>query len=324
MNSLSMGRRTLSLGRGCVDMSATQEIRKYVFQNYGNLISVGEARFDEKTRTWTAELQSDYPRIIHDDRPPSEKMLKFLSLRRLGTVRLGENHAVEATSREECVQNLSSFLKMWQERAERIIVRASSDNLARINEAQWVLAKVGMIISNLSQKQIILESELESRPERESGKIRRYLKLLEGLDLVRHVDDGYTYGNLFAELRSQTGGFQEFKVAVLSLLIRERYSALKELFGIAQLEPFVHVDSCYYTPALEAERILYWTQDSIIDYYSELYGRKSPLRLRYIIGELVEVGALKHEDKYYFANEKLFSQMLDMKSEMVEIAPVRA
>ncbi|MEM4733597.1 MAG: hypothetical protein QXD70_03610 [Candidatus Bathyarchaeia archaeon] len=307
-----------------MEINVSQEIRRYVFQNYGNLISVGEAQFDEKTRTWVAELRSDYPRIIHDDRSPRERMLKFLSLRRLGTVRLGENHAVEATSRDECVKNLSSFLAMWQERAERIIVRASSDNLARINEAQWVLAKVGMIISNLSQKEIILESELESRPERESEKIRRYLRLLEGLDLVRHVEEGYTYGNLFVELRGRTGSLQEFKVAVLSLLIRERYSALKELFGIAQLEPFVHVDSCYYMPALEAERILYWTQDSIIDYYNSLYGRKSPLRLRYIIGELVEVGALKHEDKYYFADERLFSQMLDMKSEMAEIAPVRA
>jgi hypothetical protein len=83
-------------------------------------------------------------------------------------------------------------------------------------------------------------------------------------------------------------------------------------------------DSCYYKPALEAEELLYWTSDSIINRYTKLYGRKSPLRLTYILGELVDVNALEREGNYYFGNEKLFSQMLDLKSEMAELTPPRA
>jgi len=286
---------------------------------------VGEPEFDAKTKTWLAELRSDYPRIIQDDRSPSERILKFLSLRRLGIIKLGENlQPLEATSRQVCIRNLSSFLDMWQERAERIIVRVSSDHFARINETQWVLAKVGMIISNLLQKDVISEDEIASHHPREEAKIRRYLQLLESLDLVRQVDEGYTYGNLFTELRRQTGDFQEFRIAILSHVIRERYSALKETFGISQLEPFVHVDSCYYRPTLEAERLLYLTNDSIVDRYARLYGRKSPLRITYILRELVNVKALEYEDRYYFGNEHLFSQMLDLKSQMAELAPPRA
>lgn len=306
-------------------MSVVEEIRRYVGRHYGNLISVGEPEFDARTKTWLAELKTDYPRIIHDDRSPNERVLKFLSLRRLGIIKLGENlQHIEATSREVCIQNLSSFLDMWQERAERIIVRASSEHFALINEVQWVLAKVGMIISNLLHKETISEEEIASLHPREEGKIRRYLKLLESLDLVRQINEGYTYGNLFTELLRQKGNVQEFKVAVLSHVIRERYSTLKENFGISQLEPFVHVDSCYYRPTLEAESILYLTSDSIVDRYARLYGRKSPLRLRHILGELVDVKALEHEDQYYFGNEELFSQMLDLKSQMAELAPPRA
>jgi len=306
-------------------MSVVEEVRKYAIRHYGNLISVGEPEFDARTRTWLTELKSDYPRIIHDDRSPNERILKFLSLRRLGIIKLGENlQPIEATSRETCVQNLSTFLDMWRERAERIIVRVSSDHFAQINEAQWVLAKVGMIVLNLLQKEIILEGEIASHHPTEEDKIRRYLKLLEGLDLVRQIDEGYTYGNLFTELRRQTSNTQEFKTVILSHIIRERYSTLKESFGISQLETFVHVDSCYYRPALEAEKLLYWTADSIIDHYTKLYGRKSPLRITYILGELVNVKALEREDKYYFGNEELFSQMLDLKSEMTELAPPRA
>jgi len=306
-------------------MSVVEETRRYAVQHYGNLISVGEPEFDARTKTWFAELKSDYPRIIRDDRSPNERILKFLSLRRLGIIKLGENlQPVEATSRATCIRNLSSFLDMWEERAERIIVRVSSDHFARINEAQWVLAKVGMIVSNLLQKEIISEEEIASHHPREEDKIRRYLRLLEGLDLVRQIDEGYTYGNLFAELQRQASDIQEFKIAVLSHVIRERYSTLNEAFGISQLETFVHVDSCYYRPTLEAERLLYLTNDSIIDHYTKLYGRKSPLRLTYILGQLVSVKALEHEDKYYFGNEKLFSQMLNLKSEMTELAPPRA
>jgi len=306
-------------------MSVVEEIRKYAIRHYGNLISVGEPEFDARTKTWLTELKADYPRIIHDDRSPNERILRFLSLRRLGIIRLGENlQPVEATSREICIRNLSSFLDMWQERAERIIVRVSSDHFARINEAQWVLAKVGMIVSNLLQKGLILEEEIASHHPREEDKIRRYLKLLEGLDLVRQIDEGYTYGNLFTELRRQTSDAQEFRTVILSHVIRERYSTLKESFGISQLETFVHVDSCYYRPALEAEKLLYWTSDSLIGHYTRTYGRKSPLRITYILGELVDVKALEREDKYYFGNEELFSQMLDLKSEMAELAPPRA
>lgn len=306
-------------------MSVVEEIRRYTVRHYGNLISVSEPEFNARTKTWLAELKSDYPRIIRDDRSPDERILKFLSLRRLGIIKLGENlQPIEATSRKVCIQNLTSFLDMWQDRAERIIVRVSSDHFARINEAQWVLAKVGMIITNLLFKEMISEEEISSHHPKEEHKIRRYLMLLESLDLVRKIDEGYTYGNLFAELQRQTANVQELKIAVLSHVIRERYSTLKETFGISQLDTFVHVDSCYYRPTLEAERLLYLTSESIVDHYKSFYGRKSPLRITYILGELVDVKALEYEDRYYFGNEQLFSQMLNLKSEMAELAPPRA
>lgn len=306
-------------------MSVVEGVRKYAVRHYGNLISVAEPEFDARTKTWLAEVKSDYPRIIHDDRRPNERILKFLSLRRLGVIKFGDDlKFIEATPREICIQNLSSFLDMWQERAERIIVKASSDYFARLNETQTVLSKVAMIISNLRMKEIISENEIAFSSPKGERKIRQNLKLLEGLDLVREIEGGYTYGNLFAELLRQTSSFQEFKIAVLSHVIRERYSTLKETLGISQLETIVHVDSCYYRPALEAENLLYWTSDSIINHYTKFYGRLSPLRITHILGELVNVKALEREDKYYFGNEELFSQMLDLKSEMAELAPPRA
>jgi hypothetical protein len=248
-------------------------------------------------------------------------------LRRLGEIRLGEDfHPIETTTtRETCIKNLGSFLQMWQERAERIIVEVSSNQLAGTNQAQSILAKVGMLISRLQSKGLIQEEDIAAFPPTQEAKIRLYLRFLEGLDLARKTEEGYTYGNLFAALRNDSSGnVGAFKTAILSHIIKKRYTTLRETFGISQLEPFVHIDSCYYRPALEAEKLQYWTSDSILRHYSEIYGRKPSLRTGYILDELVAVDALKYEDKYYFGNDQLFTQMLDLKSQMPEVSPCRA
>jgi hypothetical protein len=310
-----------------MEISPRLAVRRYAIQHYGNLISVDDPEFDIANKTWVAELISDYPRILHDDKSPDDRILKFLSLRRLGTIRIGENlEPVEATSRDECVENLSNLLDLWQQRAERIIIKASADNLARIHEAKWIMGKIGTIISRLYRQDTIFDTQIEELRHKEEAKVKRYLHLLETLEIVRHEDDHYTYGNMFTSLASQSKNFEELSTAVLSHIIRERYSALRETFGISQLETFVHVNSSYYRPALEADRLVYWNLDSFEHHYEGSYGRKSRtiFKIPYILEELVNVEALKHEDKYYFGNDSLFKEMQKQKDEMVDVSPPRA
>jgi hypothetical protein len=309
-------------------MSVKSLIRNYTIQHYGNLISVGEPKFDPERKAWIAELQSDYPRIIHDDRCPEERIVKFLSLRRLGTIKVEENlESIEATSREDCVNNLSGYLNLWQDRVERIIVRASSDNLANTNEAKFFLGKIGTIISRLKWSKVILDSEIDAFPDEKAGKWRRYLQFLESLEIVEHKDNGYSYGNMFAELSfGKDNNFEEISTAILSHIIKTRYSALRDTFGISQLETVVHVDSCYYRPALEAEELIYWNKDSFEHHINMLYGRRSNVyfRLPYILEELVNTKALEYQDKLYFGNEALFKEMQKSKDEIAELALPRA
>lgn len=312
-----------------MEMSVKSVVRSYAKQHYGNLISVGEPEFDSQRKTWIAELRSDYPRIIHDDRCPDERTLKFLSLRRLGTINVGQNlepNSIVATPRDTCVDNLSAYLNLWQERAERIITKASSDNLANTNEARTFLGKIGTIVARLQCKNIIRDSELDALSLKEAEKLRRYLRLLEGLDIVSHNEEGYSYGNMFTELSRGAKSSEKLSTIILSHIIKTRYSALKETFGISQLEPVVHINSLYYRPALEAEELIYWNMQSFEHHCTMLYGSKSKLcfRLPYVLGELVNVDALKREDNLYFGNITLFKEMQDKKSEMAELSLPRA
>ena len=313
-----------------MEISVKSVVHKYAIQHYGNLISVSEPKFNSEEKVWIAEIKSDYPRIIHDDRFPNERTLKFLSLRRLGTIKVAENlelKTLEATPRETCVDTLSSYLNLLEERAERIIVKASSDKLANTNSARTFLGKIGTIIARLKWKGIILDSEIDSFPLKEANKLRQYLQLLEGLDIVAHDQNGYSYGNMFTELSHGThNNSEKLSTAILSHIIKTRYSALKENFRISQLETVVHVDSIYYRPALEAERLIYWNKDSFEHHCGMLYGYKSKVcfRLPYVLDELVNVGALNYEDKLYFGNQELFKNMQEMKDQMAEVSPIRA
>jgi len=296
-------------------MSIKSVVQKYARTHYGNLISVGEPQFNPDEKYWVAELLSDYPRVIHDDRHPEDRTLKFLTLHRLGTIKVGESlapNSIDATSRVDCVQNLSAYLKLWQEKADRIIIKASSNNLARTSSAQVFLGKIGTIISRLKRKDIILDSEIDVFPERESSKIRRYLDLLEGLAIVEHRENGYSYGNMYAELSHEAQKANiDLNTAILSHIIRNRYPALRETFGITHFEPVVHVDSLYYRPALEADELIYWKYESFENHCNMLYGSGSRIsfRLPFILEELVSVQALKYEEKLYFGNDDLLKEM---------------
>jgi len=308
---------------GGTNMSVQSQIRRYMSSNYGNLISTSAPIFDETQKVWKAQFKSDYPRIIQDDMEPEKRILRFITLKGLGEIKLSQDLKVlEATPREKCVENLDSFLKLWLERAERIIVSASSDQLARVSGAEFVLNPIVMIISNLSQKSFIYDWEIddEVRPEN----IKQYLKLLEELKVVERRENGWRDGNLFSALWEKSKIFKEFQTNILSYVIRERYSVIREILDIRRFETFVHVDTCYYAPSLEAEELLFRKEESIRSDYENLYDEIGPLRFRQILGELVTVGALKKKDGYYCGEEKIFDQMLVMREQLEEVAPQMA
>jgi hypothetical protein len=142
--------------------------------------------------------------------------------------------------------------------------------------------------------------------------------------VVERRENGWRDGNLFSALWEKSKIFKEFQTNILSYVIRERYSVIREILDIRRFETFVHVDTCYYAPSLEAEELLFRKEESIRSDYENLYDEIGPLRFRQILGELVTVGALKKKDDYYCGEEKIFDQMLVMREQLEEVAPQMA
>jgi len=306
-------------------MSITQEVakksRQYVLDHYGNLLSIGEPIFDEKEKLWRVKLRTDYPRLIKND-SPEERYVRTLVIDDLGTVLLNEELSViknRSTSRNDSLKILKTRLKTWEERAEQIIVKSSAFQLASTGIANVFLNPIRTILGNFLQEEgaIISFDELEN--------VRSiYLKwicLLEDLQLIRKTEEGYSYGNMFTEIIRKTQNDQEFLTQVLAYVIRERYPVLKEAFRLRQFETLVHLDSCYYRPALEAGIVLYQKAESLFHTYFSQYSKyKSKLELRASLLELCSSKALYKKNQYYFANKELFTEMLQMSEEFLRIS----
>jgi hypothetical protein len=294
-------------------------IRRHLVKNYGELIAAAEPEFDEKRRVWEVKLYSNYPRIIRDDREPDRPVIRFFFLDDIGRVIFDEGFSlVSATSRDDLVNNIRNRNAIYRERAEKILVKASADNLSQLSEAMHALNPVKVVVDALVKpvnKAVITYQDIEhdDKPQR----LRQYLEMMKELELVREVEEGYTYGpQLEAIMEKAEDDLPKLRQMVVAYIIRKRYSILRDVFDITQFERYVHLGNCYYWPSLDAEKLIYTTKDKLYQRYLEYYGNLSPVSFPSLLEDLVQVNALHIEQgKYCYGNDELFEQMLkDVKS----------
>ena len=299
-------------------------IKKYVVNHYGDLITHDKPIFDDKTKIWMARLGSTYPRIVTDD-VSGEVLVGFLDLKDLGTVKLDNNfHTIHATSKKNCDDQLSSRLDLWKQQTERIVINVSSEAFAKIEESIHVLNPLELILDQLvrtvrDNEIKILDSDIhkQNNPDR----IMQYLELLLELEIVRKVQDGYMHGNVYVGLLEKTNTSNNLKTLLLSYIIAKKYSTLRQVFGITQLEPYIHLANTYYSASLEAEKLIHISQSHLYQRYQNFYKTISRWAFDSKLNELVDKGALQYDNNCLVGNKEYFDNMLQMKYS-VELNPI--
>lgn len=302
-------------------MSQTQVAQRYAFSHYGHLILVDDPIFDERQNIYTSNLRSDYPLVIQDDRIPDKRIIRVLKIDSLGTVSFNRNSEIikeRTTSREDCIKNLRLFFELWKERAEEIVVAVTSDNLVRISRLRHFFDPIDSVLIYLWDSNMIHDEEIKTaRLVQRRKKMRLYLELLEGLQIVRRVEDGYVAGNLFVSTRQEEPNEEKFRDAVLSLIIRERYPTLRDVFHLTILEPTIHIDNCIYLPELESGEIIYRVSHSIARDYKYYYRKRiNPLDLKLTLRRLENAEAINREGNHYSGNDVLLRKMIDKKRQL--------
>jgi hypothetical protein len=207
---------------------------------------------------------------------------------------------------------------MWKKRAEEIVVATSANELVQISRFNHFFDPIDEILSSLWDYHRVSDQEIDfERLSSRRKRMRLYLGLLEGLEVIRKSEDGYDEGNLAITLRKMNPSSEEkFRDSIISTILRERYSTLRDVFKLTIFEPTIHIDNCIYLPEMEIEQPIYRVADSIERDYYQYYQRKiNPMVLKLILKRLVSVEAIDREGKHYFGNESLLKKMVKLKKE---------
>jgi len=308
---------------------ASQVAKRYVRYHYGELANVGEARYDPIRERWEAELLSNYPRIIRDDEKPQSAWIKYLPLRDLGKITLDSKlNVVSATSNAEMSNTIGERLSLLRQRAESIMVRASSLQLAGLDEAKHVLAPIVKVVNNLYFKTKEMTEISLGDLEGEDDDFYRYLFMLEQAGIVIKTKSGFASGEAFiAILADKRDDYDALLKSVISHIIKTQYPVLRSAFNIKQLDKHIRVDNSYYWQAIDAEKPFRARWDLLRERYIAFYNMISVASFRSTLIQLWQTDAIKQEEEnenYYYANEALLNDMVGMKSAMYENTDRRA
>jgi hypothetical protein len=304
---------------------AERAISFYASLNYGHLILVDPPIYDKRENLYISNLHSNYPLIIKNEKPPETKTMHVFEIDNLGYIASDKNGKIikeRTTPRDECIKNIQSFFELWKRRAEEIVVYATSDKLVKGLRWHHFLDPIDEIISQLWEYETIKEFEIDyGRSKERRHKTRLYLTMLEGLKIVRKQEDGYLEGNLAVTARNEAKGDKHyFRDLLVSTILKERYSTLRDVFQVKIFDPIIRVDNCVYLPEIEIEEQIYRSITSIRSDFKRYYHRSINVeRLKRNLEQLVDFEIIEQKGSHYFGREKLRDVMIERKKELGSI-----
>lgn len=289
-------------------------IRRYVDKSYGDAITVTEPVHDPNEKAWVGELKSVYPRRIRDDMA-NQSFLKFLTLRDLGEVKLTDDNRIEATPREELIERLRSRLQQWQEKAQQIILSSTADELAPFGAFKDSISPIVMWIRYLARKgkNEIAYEQIAREPN--PKQTQRWIDFLVQTKLLEPSSNGFTYSNLFLSMEKEVlsdpkKSKEDFVNHVIAFIMREYYPMIRQVFRVSRFETYLHMTTCYYVPSIQAERLLYRREESLLRLYHKWYSRTySDTRLSNVLEDLEHQRIVKRVGDYWYGTEEIWAKI---------------
>ncbi len=301
-------------------MNTHESIVSYVIENYGHLILSEDPEYNEDQDLWVSKLRSDYPILIHDDRKAT-KSLRFIKISSLGYVVFNNRNQLvgsKTTSDEEVSSRIETYLDMWRTYAENIVVAAAADRIGRLVEVSNALNPIYEIINFVSDSNYISLSHFEKERSDKKRKAKQYLMMLEELELLREHDGGYVPGNLFVALREQTDKFGQFAEAVYATILKRRYSFLRNVLNLSNLETVIRIANIVYYPELHMKGPVPRNQKTLVKEFELEYRCEiTEPRMGGYLRKLEELDVIRINSGYYQGDDQLRADMFDIQKNFV-------
>lgn len=296
-------------------MSEPQKaIRRYVDRNYGDAVKVSDPVYDTERRKWVAELESVYPRRIHDDQT-NQFFLKFLTLKELGEVTLTEDSRIQATPRDELIFHIRSALRQWQDKAQKVILASAAEELAPLGAFKDSINPIVMWVRYLARgrRNEITFDQIAHEPNPQQT--QRWLEFLVQTKLFEHSQNGFSYSNLFTTMEREvlsnpSNTREDFVNQVVALIMREHYPMIRQVFRVSRFETYLHMTICYYAPSIQAERMLHRSEEALLRLYHKWYSRSySDARLTNVLDDLERQKILARDGDYWYGSAEIWNRI---------------
>ncbi len=296
-------------------MEAENVARQYLMTHYGNMIQLGESIYEDESRLHRFTLRSNYPFMIIDD-DDGDVRVRVLKMEKLGAVYIDDElHPRDSmcTTRKIVDGKVKDILGHWKRRIEQIVATTTSDKLAELDQFRQFFMPIQKIIYYTLEVGAISDAEVQRGEQRTTGKLRRYVDLLEGQDLLQRFGGGWEPTILLREYERKSEGRNQLVKMVISLMIRERYETLRQLMRLNMLHRVIRIQNIIYLPEIEVKRNLKRTRDTVRgEYY---YHYASPIDEVDLVANLVslsQVGIVDEVEKkgMYSGDEVLLGEMV--------------
>lgn len=304
-------------------------VERFAFKQYGQVIKVDPPVLNEALGNYVSNVRANYPVYIFDDRSPQDYAVRVLKIKHLGQITLNKDLQIIprfTTYGQDAEDNLVHVLNSWKKQVEHIVVSASSNQLIKIEKFRNHFSQIERILEYLMEYKKIHQVELTRYlSSRDKRRIKKYINLLESIEIIRFVEPYYEIGNRYITIEGATKPKQDLMLNLLSHIIEYRYPILRDEFGLTILEKTVSVDNVIYLPELETESSVFRSINSIANNYKKYYNRNiNPLQLNQILRRLEKAGAICRKGSSFYGDETLREDMITRKKKLapLSIAPL--
>lgn len=284
-----------------------KKAKRYALDNYGNLVYPTEPKYDPYFDNYTVNLSVHLPRLIIND-ATNIRTINTLTLDKICKMTYSKSGNIQSQpTKQECLKAFNEALHLWNQRINRIVTRAASDQLAEVPAVHHFLNPAVVITNWLYHHNTLTEENLGDITRTE--KYWDYIDLLKSLQVLAYGENRFGLGKIGQGIREKSDSKDEFIRNILSLILSERYSYLEDIMHIRVLSALLHANSTYYKFCIEANQNIEKRPKSIHREYENIYGRRSYVEFFNNLMELSRGNVLYYNEPYVTANEVILEKI---------------
>lgn len=250
------------------------------------------------------------PRII-DDTSRDQRTVKFLEFNSIGKLQIEkekDTFKVALPNSNEIHDRIKGKMAKLLFGVETSLLETTQDKLIKISSVRLALNPIREILNEIKSKnEINLSTLLKYRDEK---KVRRYISLLESLDLIKKSSKSdviFEQGNNFIELEKDLVEHGERRLynKLLAHTLKFGYGYIKEYLKLTSIIPYIRLSTSYYLPASESESLIMLKREDIFDNHASIYGiRPFETRASNQISQLIDDAEIFGEENNFIVGKQ--------------------